>query len=286
MTLKAADTGRVDAHQHFWRIARGDYHWMGDHVAPLLRDFGPEDLEPLLRRAGIGRTVLVQAAATEAETDYLLEIAAGTDFVAGVVGWLDMESDRFPERLEVYRANPYFVGLRPMLEGLEDAYILRPRVLENLAHVARSGLPFDILTFPRHLPHVLEALRQTPGLRAVVDHLSKPLIKDGTLDPWRADIAAIAAFPNVSCKVSGIVTEASADWSLEDLRPFVDHVVACFGPERLIFGSDWPVSTLAATYGEVVNAARTLLGGHFGPADMDRIFGGNAVDFYGLNRTR
>lgn len=273
----------IDAHQHFWRVARGDYGWMGEHVAPLLRDFMPEDLEPLLRRAGIARTVIVQAAETEAETDFLLEIAARTRCVAGVVGWLDMDADGFPERLAHYRRDPLYVGLRPMLQDLpDDRFILRPRVLDNLRRVAESGLAFDILAFPRHLSHVAEALEQVPGLRAVVDHLAKPPIAEGTLDPWRADIARIAGFPNVSCKVSGMVTEAKPGWRLDDLAPYVDHVAECFGEDRLIFGSDWPVATLAATYGEVTNAARTLLGRRFGSAAMDKIFGGNAARFYRL----
>ncbi|BDA86996.1 hydrolase [Aureimonas sp. SA4125] len=277
----------VDSHQHFWKIDRGDYGWMGPHVAPLLRDFLPDELRPLMARAGIDRTVVVQAAETEAETEFLLALAAETDFIAGVVGWLDMDDAAFPERLGHFRQNPWFVGLRPMLQDLDDdAWILRPRVLQSLAAVAEAGLAFDILTFPRHLPHVVEALEATPGLRAVVDHISKPAIAAGTLDPWREHIAAVAAFPNVSCKVSGMVTEARADWALADLEPFVDHVAAVFGADRLMFGSDWPVSTLAATYGDVSNAARALLGRHFGPDGMAAIFGANAVRFYGLGERR
>jgi L-fuconolactonase len=271
----------IDSHQHFWQVARGDYGWMGEHVAPLLRDFMPDDLSPHLARAGIDRTIVVQAAETEAETDFLLDLAARTDFIAGVVGWLDMDADSFPDRLAHYRRNPLFVGLRPMLQGLDDdAYILRPRVLDHLRLVAEAGLPFDILTFPRHLPHVAKALAAVPDLRAVVDHLSKPSIAAGLLDPWREDIAAVAAFPNVSCKVSGMVTEASADWRLEDFRPYVDHVASVFGEDRLMFGSDWPVATLAASYAEVSSLARTLLGAHFGPAGLVKIFGGNAAKFY------
>ncbi len=280
-------TGAIDSHQHFWRVARGDYGWMGEHVSPLLRDFIPDDLAPLMRRAGIARTILVQAAETEAETDFLLEVAARTEYVAGVVGWLDMESDAFPERLAHYRKNPLLVGLRPMLQDHDDdRFILRPRVLDNLRRVAESGLAFDILVFPRHLPHVAEALARVPALRAVVDHLAKPPVATGALDPWRADLAALAAFPGVSCKVSGLVTEARADWSLADLAPYVDHAAECFGEDRLLFGSDWPVATLAATYGEVAHAARALLGTRFGPAAMARIFGGNAMRVYGLSDRR
>lgn len=273
----------LDSHQHFWKVERGDYGWMGDHVAPLLRDFMPDDLRAHLQRTGVTRTIVVQAAETEAETTFLLGLAASTDFIAGVVGWLDMDSDAFPERLAQLRRNPLFVGLRPMLQGLpDDGWILRPRVLDHLALVAEAGVPFDILTFPRHLPHVLKALERTPGLRAVIDHLSKPDIAAGRLDPWRGLMTEMSQFPEVSCKLSGLVTEASPDWTLDDFRPYVDHVAACFGENRLMFGSDWPVATLQASYAEVVNVARTVVGSHFGPEALRKIFEGNAAAFYGI----
>lgn len=272
----------LDCHQHFWKVSRGDYGWMGPHVAPLLRDFLPDDLRPLMARTGITRTIVVQAAETEAETEFLLELAAATDFIAGVVGWLDLDRDDFPQRMQHFRRNPLFVGIRPMLQDLEDdRWILRPRVLRHLALMAEAGVAFDILTFPRHLPHVIQALRSVPGLRAVVDHLSKPGIAKAVLDPWRDHISEIASLPDVSCKLSGMVTEAAPGrWKLEALRPYVDHVVECFGADRLMFGSDWPVCTLAASYGEVNNAVRTLLAGHFGPADMHKIFSVNGDAFY------
>jgi L-fuconolactonase len=273
----------LDSHQHFWKVERGDYGWLTPELGSIYRDFLPEDLTHEMRRAGVTRTILVQAAETEAETDFLLEIARETDFVAGVVGWIDMEAEDFAARLARYRQNPKFVGLRPMLQGLgDDAYILRPKVLDSLKAVADSGLPFDILTFTRHLPHVVAALKTVPGLKAVVDHISKPEIAAGTLDPWRAHMEDIAAFANVSCKVSGMVTEASANWQLEDFRPYVDHVARCFGPDRLMFGSDWPVCTLAASYAEVANLARTLLSSHFGPEDLHGIFEKNAARFYSV----
>ena len=273
----------LDSHQHFWKIERGDYGWMGDHVAPLLRDFMPDDLRPHLRRAGVTRTIVVQAAETEAETAFLLDLAASTDIIAGVVGWLDMDSDGFPDRLAALRRNPLFVGLRPMLQGLpDDDWILRPRVLDHLALVAEMGVPLDILTFPRHLPHMLKALERTPGLKAVVDHLSKPDIAAGRLGPWRGLMTDMSYFPRVSCKLSGMVTEASPDWALDDFRGFVDHVAACFGEDRLLFGSDWPVATLHASYAEVMNIARTILSEHFGPEALLKVFGANAEAFYGV----
>lgn len=271
----------LDCHQHFWKTSRTDYGWLTPALGTIYRDFMPDDLQREMQRAGITRTILIQAAETEAETDFLLSIAAETDFVAGVVGWLDLDSDEFEERLAHYRRNPLFVGVRPMLQGLDDdAFILRPRVMKSLKAIEAADLPFDILTFTRNLPHVARALEQVPGLRAVVDHISKPEIADGKFEPWASRMKAIAAFPNVSCKISGMVTEASPDWRLEDFRRYVDHVATIFGPDRLMFGSDWPVCLMGASYGEVANLAGTLLSRHFGPPALEKIFETNAAAFY------
>jgi L-fuconolactonase len=273
----------IDSHHHFWRVDRGDYQWMPDGGV-LRRDYLPEDLRPLLRRAGVDRTVLVQAAQTEAETHFLLDLAAETDFVAGVVGWLDFEDERFGDKLERLRRRSKFVGLRPMLQDIaDDAYILRPRVMDNLRRVEALDLPFDILTYPRQLPHVLAALDQLPRLRAVVDHISKPLIAAGRLAGWAEDMAAVATHRNVSCKLSGMVTEADqANWKPADLAPYVRHVFAAFGEDRVLFGSDWPVCLLAASYAEALNALRTILDPALTSDGMGKLFGGNAIAFYRL----
>src|ERR1700677_74741 len=273
----------IDSHHHFWRVERGDYHWM-PYGGVLRRDYLPEDLRPLLRRAGVDRTVLVQAAQTEAEPHFLLDLAAETDFVAGVVGWLDFEDERFGDKLEQLRDHPKFVGLRPMLQDIaDDEYILRPRVMDNLRRVEALDLPFDILTYPRHLPHVLAALDQLPRLRAGVDHISKPPIAAGRLAGWADDMAAVAAHRNVSCKLSGIVTEADqANWNSSDLAPFVRHVFAAFGEDRVMFGSDWPVCLLAASYAEALNALRTILDPDLSADGMNKLFGHNAAAFYKL----
>lgn len=274
----------VDAHQHFWKVGRGDYGWMSPDAPVLYRDYLPQDLAPLLQAAGVDRTILVQAAQTEAETKFLLEIAAETGFVAGVVGWLELDDEAFPARLARFREHPKFVSVRPMLQDLrDDAYVLRPKVIANLRHLAEIDFPFEFLTFPRHLENVARVLGLVPGLRAVIDHLSKPPIATGTLDPWRGLLSQVAAFPNVMCKVSGMVTEADhRRWTPADLRPYVDHVVDAFGPERIMFGSDWPVALQAATYQTVYDTARALLGARLDAAGMAAAFGGNAVRFYGL----
>lgn len=274
----------LDAHQHFWKISRGDYGWMSPDLKPLYRDFGPEDLAPLMRAAGIARSVLVQAAETEAETDFLLEIAARTDFVAGVVGWADMLAADFPARLDHYARQPKWIGLRPMLQEHDPALIADPRFRASLSEVARRGVPFDILTFPRHLPELLRALRETPGLHAILDHISKPDMT-GPVDPaWAEGIRALAAMPNIYCKISGLVTEAGPDWSAERIRPFVTLVAESFGPERLVFGSDWPVCNMSATHGQVVGLAREILGGLYGPEQMRAIMETNGLRFYRLER--
>lgn len=283
------DAAVIDSHQHFWRIARGDYGWMSSAMGePLYRDYLPVDLAPLLRRAGVRRTIVVQAAATEAETAFLLDLAAGEDFIAGVVGWLDMEDPAFAAKLDALVTNPKFVGLRPMLQDIDDdAYILRPTVLANLGAIRDRDVAFDFLTYPHHLAHVAEALEAVPGLRAVIDHLSKPPIATGMTQGWADDLRRIAQHPNVFCKLSGMITEASLDgWSPGDLAPFVAHAVSVFGAKRLMFGSDWPVCLLAGSYAEVINALRAVLQDHLSHNDMAGVLGGNAARFYHLDGVR
>jgi L-fuconolactonase len=253
-------------------------------VPILARDYLVEDFKPLLRKAGVDRTILVQAAQTSAETDFLLALAAETDFVVGITGWLDLADPHFPDHLARYREQPKFVAIRPMLQDIpDDSWILRPTVLANLKYIAEIGFPFEFLTFPRHLPYVLIALEKTPGLHAVIDHLSKPPIASGVLEPWASLMTRVAAFPNVFCKLSGMVTEANhATWSPQSLKPYVDHVVSVFGVDRLIFGSDWPVCRLAAEYGEVINALRTILTPPLVAGDLDKVFGKNGERFYRL----
>lgn len=272
----------LDAHQHFWKVDRGDYGWMTPDLKPLYRDFGPGDLSPLLDRAGVARTVLIQAAETEAETNFLLEIAARTDFVAGVVGWADMLAGDFPARLAHYAAQPKWVGIRPMLQEHDPALIADPRFRAALAEIARRRIPFDILVFPRHLSAMTHAVQATPGLHAILDHISKPDMTHSMDAKWCNEIEALAAVPGVYCKVSGLVTEAGSDWSIDRIRPFVEFVAHAFGPERLVFGSDWPVCTLAASYAQVLELARTILGNLYGPEQMQAIMETNGQRFYRL----
>ena len=275
---------RIDAHQHYWKLERGDYDWMSaPAVAPIRRDFLPRDLAPELEKHRIDRTVVVQAAATAAETDFLLGLASEHSSIAGIVGWLDVEAGDFPEALARYARRPKFFGIRPMLQDIpDDRFLVRPRVIENLRELARVGRTLDLLVLPRHLPVVLTALGELAGIRAVVDHCAKPDLRAGSLDAWRAGIARIAEHPNVFCKLSGLVTEAPAGASASDLAPAVEHVLAAFGQDRVLFGSDWPVCTLAASYDRVVDALVEVLGAGLTPDFERKLFGENAARFYGI----
>jgi L-fuconolactonase len=274
---------RIDSHQHFWRASRGDYHWMSESVPVLCRDYMPEDLELILARHRIDSTVLVQAAQTVAETDFLLELAAQHEWIAGIVGWLDMESPEFARQFTHYRRNPKFIGLRPMLQDIPDAeWILRPQVLRSLQIVADDDFPFEFLTYTRHLPHVLKALDQVPLRRAVVDHISKPEIARRVMDPWRSLMAELAG-RGLFCKLSGMVTEDDhAHWSAQSLQPYIQHAVESFGWDRVMFGSDWPVCLLAGSYDDTVSALKTALGSQMDDDSERKLFGENAARFYKL----
>jgi L-fuconolactonase len=275
----------LDTHQHFWKADRGDYHWMTPDVPILARDYLPDHLRPELRKAGVRQTILVQAAQTVAETDFLLKIAEETDFVAGVIGWFDLESENFPDLFdEKQKQHPKLIGVRPMLQDLtDDRWITRTKVTKNLNFLADRKIVFEFLTYTRHLPFVLEVLERVPGLHAVVDHVSKPEIKTGKLEPWKDLISRVGRHENVFCKLSGMVTEANHnDWAPDNLRPYIGHVLAGFGEDRVMFGSDWPVCLLAATYAEVTNALRTVVADRLSPDGVSKLFSKNGRRFYGI----
>jgi len=239
----------IDAHQHFWRLDRGDYGWLTASLAPIYRDFGPADLAPLLARHGIDRTVLVQAAPTEAETEYLLGIASATPWVAGVVGWTDFESPQAPRRIAALARHAKLVGLRPMVQDLpDDHWLARADLVPAFEAMIGHGLVFDALVMPRHLPALAWLLERHPSLTVVVDHGAKPRIREGELAPWYAAMREIARHDRVYCKLSGLVTEASPDAPNEVVFPFIDALLDVFGARRLLWGSDWPVVNLAGGY--------------------------------------
>jgi L-fuconolactonase len=278
---------RIDAHQHFWSLARGDYGWLTPALAPIYRDFGPADLAPLLQARGIDRTILVQAAPTFAETLYMLELVAHAPFVAGVVGWIDFDAPDAAQTVGKAAADhPLLVGLRPMLHDIaDDDWLLGPELAATFDAMAEHGLVFDALARPQHLSRVQKICERNPKLTVIVDHIAKPLIRERKLDPWRADIAAIAKSPNTFCKLSGIATEAAPEWSVTDIRPYVDHVLEVFGPQRLLWGSDWPVVELAGGYSRWWDATTMLLA-PLDTAARDAILGGIAARVYLGHRGR
>jgi L-fuconolactonase len=274
---------RIDAHQHFWTLARGDYSWQGPHLGPIHRDFGPADLRPLAIATGVVGTVLVQAAPSEAETHFMLDLARASDgLVRGVVGWVDFEARDAPDRLAQLARDPLLKGVRPMLQNIPDsAWILRPVFTPVLRAIITLGLTFDALVKPPQLPHLPALIERHPDLPIIVDHGAKPPIASGEFDSWAQDIARVAAFPHVRCKLSGLVTEDGPAWSVARLERYVTHLLDCFGPERLVWGSDWPVLGLRASYGDWVKACDTLLAG-LDAAARRRIFAENAIAFYKL----
>lgn len=274
---------RIDSHQHFWSLARGDYGWLTPALAPLYRDFLPADLAPLLADAGVDRTVLVQAAPTVDETRYLLDLAKSGEFIAGVVGWVDMEGGEEAVSLLAELADDSrLVGIRPMIQDIPDpAWITRPALAPVTTTLIELGLCFDALVKPAHLPFLLGHLERYPDLKVVVDHGAKPDIANMAWQPWANGIAAIAERTAACCKVSGLITEAASSQTYEDLVPYLDHLLEAFGPERLIWGSDWPVLNLAGDYAawhEATGAWLSKLSGD----ERAGIEGLNAARFYGL----
>jgi L-fuconolactonase len=275
----------IDAHQHYWRVQRGDYGWLADAPASLRRDFLPFELDPHRAAAGVERAILVQAAPTEAETRFLFELARADRAVAGVVGWVDFEAPDVDARIAALARDGegLLVGLRPMAQDIEDPdWLARPELDAAFASLQRHGLAFDALVRPDQLPALLARLEREPGLRAVLDHAGKPVI-DGApdFDGWAAQIALLAERTPLHCKLSGLLTQLAPGVSERALTPYVDHLFACFGPQRLIWGSDWPVLTLRGDYARWIELARSyvrrLAAGH-----EAAIFGGTAAAFYRL----
>jgi len=279
-------TGRVDAHQHFWTLSRGDYGWLTPDLKPLYRDFGPRDLAPLIAAAGVSRTVAVQAAPTAAETRFLLEVAQDNAFVAGVVGWVDFEAADAAASIARLAKSPALLGLRPMIQDIPDpGWMLDARLSPAFEQMARSGLVFDALVRPVHLPNLRRLLDRHPDLRTVIDHGAKPDIAGGALEPWSRELAGLARDSAVFCKLSGLVTEAGDDVSLARIAPYAERLLAAFGPERVLWGSDWPVLNLACSYGDWCDMTASLVE-PLEPADRAAVLGGNAERCYGLEGRR
>ncbi|MFF1699648.1 amidohydrolase family protein [Streptomyces sp. NPDC058257] len=287
VTSNAGTPHLVDSHHHVWDLAVRDQGWItGEALAPIRRNFSLADLLPQARAAGVAATVLVQTVSVAEETPEFLALAADSDLVAGVVGWTDLTRPDATDTLAGLRQLPggqHLVGIRHQVQGEPDPkWLLRPDVRRGLAAVGAAGLAYDLVVLPHQLHACVKAAQEHPELTFVLDHLGKPPIASGALEPWATAVRSLAALPNTVCKLSGLVTEAdSKTWTVNDLRPYADTVLDAFGPDRLMFGSDWPVCTLAATYAEVVDSARRLTESLSG-SERAALFAGTAARVYRL----
>ncbi len=275
---------KIDSHQHFWNPARGDYDWMPMDNAILARPYGPADLEPHLITHRIDQTVLVQAAASVEETEYMLGIADTSPRVAGVVGWIDFEDPSHAHHLRRLAKHPKFLGVRPMIQDIPDvAWMLRKDIQWAYELIVECDVTFDALGFPRHLENFLTLLLRYPDMRVVIDHCMKPQIRTHSKDSfsfWASGMAQLAENTAAFCKFSGLVTETDG-WSIEAMRPYTDHLLKVFGPDRMMWGSDWPVCRLEASYDAWHDAARALTS-HLSNEAQQSLFGGTAQTFYRL----
>ena len=276
---------RIDAHQHFWQIGKFEYPWMPPAPSPLARDFVPKDLQPILERNRFDGSIAVQATHDARETDWLLALAEKHDFILGVVGWVDLTDPRAGERLDSLQKHPKFKGVRHIVHDEPDGeWLLREDVVRGLRELEGRDLPYDLLLFPRHLPLVPRLIDQVPRLRLVLDHIGKPRIATREFDDWAREVEEIAAAPQVYAKLSGMITEADhrPRGNPDDLKPYVAHVLKVFGPDRLMFGSDWPVCLLAGTWKEALAAFTQALGAQ--PIGVrEKLLGGTASGFYRLD---
>jgi len=275
---------RIDAHQHFWRYNADEFDWIDDSMSALRRDFGPADLKVEFDRTGFQGSIAVQARQSLEETRWLLDLAAPSPLILGVVGWFDLRSPDLRSQLREFAGNPKLVGVRHVVQGEpDDRFLLRPDFLRGIGALEEFDLAYDILIYPRHLPVAAEFVQQFPRQRFVLDHLAKPLIKSGSIHPLEEGMRELAKFPNVYCKLSGMVTEADwAAWTPGDFRPYFDVAYEAFGPKRVLYGSDYPVCTVAASYGQV----KALLADYvasFTESERADLFGGNAQRWYRID---
>jgi L-fuconolactonase len=275
---------RIDAHQHFWVYDPEEYGWIDDAMASLRHDFLPPDLKLELERTGFQGCVAVQARQSLEETRWLLELAERAPFIFGVVGWVDLRSPQVRSELEKFSANPKLVGIRHMVQGEpDDRFLLQPEFLRGISMLEEFDLAYDLLIYPRHLPVAAEFVRRFPRQRFVLDHLAKPPIRSGELQSWTRGMRDLAQAPNVCAKLSGLVTEANwKSWKAEHIIPYLDIAFECFGPSRLMVGSDWPVCTVAASYSGAMGIVMDYLGQSTSDV-RDAVLGGNAQRFWRLD---
>ena len=275
---------RIDAHQHFWSYSAAEYPWIGKGMERLAHDHLPADLAPLAAAEGIGGTVAVQARQSLEESRWLLELADANPLIRGVVGWVDLRSTHVEDQLRAFAEHPKFVGVRHVVQDEPDPrFLLGESFLHGIGKLATFGLTYDLLLYPQQLAAAAEFVGRFPEQPFVLDHLAKPRIKAGELDPWRQDLKALAAHGHVLCKLSGMVTEADwQGWKRADFTPYLEVALETFGPKRLMIGSDWPVCTLAAGYPDAIGIVREFLA-PLAAAEREAIEGGNTARFYALD---
>ncbi|HEV8428438.1 MAG TPA: amidohydrolase family protein [Pyrinomonadaceae bacterium] len=274
----------IDSHQHFWQVGRFDYPWMSSDLGILYRDYLPDDLAPILRVNRVDKTVLVQASNSVAESRWLLDLANANSFIAGVVGWVDLMGPEINTHLDELCADRKFKGVRHLVESEPaDDWLVQPAVLAGLKQLSARGLSYDLLVHTRHLKHVPRIAESCPDLAFVIDHLAKPPIARNEINEWSQALQPLARYTNINCKLSGLVTEANwQSWQADHLRPFIDLALEYFGPDRMMFGSDYPVCLLAASYDRVLDSFQEILK-DLSDADRDKIFSKNAAKFYRVN---
>jgi L-fuconolactonase len=273
---------RIDAHQHFWIYNQREYDWIDETMASIRRDFLPADLRPELEDAGFAGSVVVQVRQTLEETRWLLELAEDNPFILGVVGWVDLRSPRLYQDLQSFAGKSKLVGIRHIVQSEPDDFLLDAGFLRGISVLQEFDLAYDLLIYTKHLPLAAEFVKRFPRQRFVLDHLAKPPIRSRAIDLWARGMRELASFPNLHAKVSGLVTEADwRGWKPEDLRPYLDVAFESFGAKRLMIGSDWPVCTVAASYGQVVNLVKDYMSSYTAE-DREAVFGGNAANFWRL----
>ena len=275
----------IDAHQHFWQFDPKVNTWIEPGIMEALRkDFLPEDLVPILDEYGINATIAVQAEQSESETDFLIDLAEKYDFIAGVVGWVDLCDKKLGKKLEKYSENKKLRGFRHVLQGEKEDFMIHPDFIKGLKLIHDFGYTYDILVYALQLESVIAMIRSLPEeQKLVIDHIAKPNIKDGRGLKWERRIREIARHPNTCCKISGMITEAHwIHWAYEDFIPYLDVILDAFGPDRCMFGSDWPVCLLAGTYGDVINIVNRFME-QLSAEEKDKVMGDNCLNFYALN---
>lgn len=273
----------IDAHQHFWHYEPVKHSWINDDMAVIRRDFLPADLKKVYETHGIDGCVAVQADQTLDETDFLVGLSRENDFIKGVVGWADLRDEHIDEVLERYASHKKLKGWRHVVQGEPDHnFLIRPEFLRGISYLEKYGYTYDILVFPHQLGATLEFVKNFPHQKFVIDHIAKPYIRDGFYEGWAVLMAEIAKMENVSCKVSGMITEADyATWKPHQIMPYMDLVLNSFGPERILYGSDWPVCLVAGNYGQVKDLVVDFID-TLSPTEKAAIMGDNAITFYNL----